>query len=495
MTESPRLSAAPPRRPSLPARWPTRALARYALSATLVGLVAAGCGKKGPPLAPFSRTPAAVGAVTPQRIGDDVYVSFAVPTTNADGQKPVEIGSLEVYAVTSELVPQTEEQKELAALIATVPVRPILPALPPPAGNESAPPPLPLPPGIDRESTAVIREPLTPETQVPVELPVEEKPSVEEIEPEEQEPFGPLVAPPITRLPRRHYFVVAVSPRGRESAPSGVASIPLEPGSSAPGAPQATNDAKTLTLTWPPSPDARSGPFLLPPTPKPVAANVTPANVTAPKLPAPLPPLNAKTLGFASEATRYHLYDVTPPPTNVTPSATNATPPVTPAPPPPEPDPYAIKVPTPITPAPLLDTEFVISGVAFGVERCFEVRPVDTIHGATVIGPASPRTCVTPQDTFPPLAPRSLAAITAPGVINLIWDANTEPDLAGYLVLRGEAPGATLQALTTEPITTNTFRDTTVTPGTRYVYAVVAVDRAVPQNVSAQSNRVEETAR
>jgi hypothetical protein len=80
-------------------------------------------------------------------------------------------------------------------------------------------------------------------------------------------------------------------------------------------------------------------------------------------------------------------------------------------------------------------------------------------------------------------------------VINLIWEANSEPDLAGYLVLRGDAPGDTLQAITKEPVTTNTFRDETVTPGNRYVYAIVAVDRAVPQNVSPQSNRVEETAR
>ena len=79
------------------------------------------------------------------------------------------------------------------------------------------------------------------------------------------------------------------------------------------------------------------------------------------------------------------------------------------------------------------------------MERCFIVRPVDQVFGATVIGPASPRTCVTPPDTFPPAAPRSLAAIAGSGVINLIWDANTESDLAGYLVLRGDAPGDTLQ--------------------------------------------------
>ena len=62
-------------------------------------------------------------------------------------------------------------------------------------------------------------------------------------------------------------------------------------------------------------------------------------------------------------------------------------------------------------------------------------------------------------------------------------------------MLRGEAPGDTLQAVTLEPVTVTSYRDETVKPGTRYVYVVVAVDRALPQNVSPQSNRVEETAR
>ena len=66
-------------------------------------LVCAGvaCGKKGPPLAPFVRVPAAVATIAPQRVGNDVYVSFTVPDTNVDGQKPADIGAVEVYAVTS----------------------------------------------------------------------------------------------------------------------------------------------------------------------------------------------------------------------------------------------------------------------------------------------------------------------------------------------------------------------------------------------------------
>ena len=430
-----------------------------------------GCGKKGPPLAPFVRVPALVTTVTPLRIGSDVYLSFKVPDTNADGQKPADIAAVEVYAVTATSAPATLEQREVATLIATLPVRPILPELPVPA-NGSPPPPLPLLPGVDRGANVAVKETLTPETRIAVELPVE-TPVIALPEPDETaQRFGPLIAPAPTELPRRHYFVIAKSPRGRESTPSTPVSIPLEAGSSAPGAPVVTHTASELTIAWTPPPDARASTFLLPPSVKPTGgANASPSNTT-PKI---VPPLTAKSLGFNSEATTYHVYD--------------ATPPKTPA----VDDPYAIAVPTPITPVPLADTEYVIKGVGFDVERCFEVRPVDRIFGTTVIGPASPAACITPKDTYAPAAPRSLAAIAGAGVINLIWDANTESDLAGYLVLRGEAPGDTLQPVTTEPVTVTSYRDESVRAGTRYVYVVVAVDRA--GNRSGQSNRAEETAR
>ena len=100
----------------------------------------------------------------------------------------------------------------------------------------------------------------------------------------------------------------------------------------------------------------------------------------------------------------------------------------------------------------------------------------------------SPPVCVTPRDIFPPAAPKGLAVVAMDGgVMNLIWDANTEADLGGYLVLRGEAPGDTLQPLTPQPIHETSFRDTTARPGVRYVYAIVAVDRATPPNRSQPS--------
>jgi fibronectin type 3 domain-containing protein len=102
---------------------------------------------------------------------------------------------------------------------------------------------------------------------------------------------------------------------------------------------------------------------------------------------------------------------------------------------------------------------------------------------------------VTPADTFPPAAPTGLAAVSGPGAINLIWDANKDTDLAGYLVLRGEAPGDTLQPLTAQPIRETRYVDRAVQAGVTYVYAVIAVDRAATPNRSALSNRVQETAR
>ncbi len=440
--------------------------------------VSAACGKKGPPLAPFPRVPAQVANVATLRMGDDVYLSFTVPVANVDGQQPADIEALEVYAVTSTRPPETEEQRKVATLIATLPVRPIVPE--PPAAKDGTPLPAPpVPPGVDRGAIAVVKETLTPATRIPVELPLKEGAVIMAPATDTEPTARPLVAPPPIELPRRHYFVVGVSPRGRTAVPSTPVPIPLDPASSAPGTPDVTYTESEMTITWTPSPDARTATFVprSPTVPTPPAtplANASPGSVT-PAAPPELAPLAAKSLGFSSEATKYHVYEV--------PST------------PPSDDPLALTVPAPLTPAPVPGTALPIKGVGFGTERCFFVRPVDNVFGVVVQGPVSSVTCVTPRDTFPPAAPKSLAAIGGAGVINLIWEPNSEPDLAGYLVLRGEAPGDKLQALTLAPITATNYRDTDVRPGVRYMYVVVAVDKTEPQNVSAQSNRAEETAR
>jgi hypothetical protein len=148
----------------------------------------------------------------------------------------------------------------------------------------------------------------------------------------------------------------------------------------------------------------------------------------------------------------------------------------------------------PLNTTPTAAATLELPGVEFGVERCFSVRTVLQFAGVTVGSEASRPACVTPRDIFPPSAPEGLNGLATPGAVALIWDANTEPDLAGYLVLRGDPADDTLQPITAEPIRETSFRDTTVAPGVRYAYAIVAVDQATPPNRSVPSARIEVTA-
>jgi hypothetical protein len=158
--------------------------------------------------------------------------------------------------------------------------------------------------------------------------------------------------------------------------------------------------------------------------------------------------------------------------------------------------PVALNAPiTPLNARLLTSPGFTDPRVEFGVERCYIVRRVEMAGAIAIESAPSEPTCVTPVDMFPPSPPKSLAHIAGGNGVSLLWEANTEPDLGGYLVLRGEAPGDTLSPLTETPITDTSFLDTTARRGRTYIYEVVAVDRSTPPNQSAPSNRVEETIR
>jgi hypothetical protein len=148
-----------------------------------------------------------------------------------------------------------------------------------------------------------------------------------------------------------------------------------------------------------------------------------------------------------------------------------------------------------LNPSPVAEAKFEFGGVELGKEQCFVVRTVQTFGNVTVESAPSAPACLTPLDTFPPAAPRGLRAVAEDAAVSLVWDRNAEADLGGYLVLRGEAPGEPTTTLTPQPIPDASYRDRTVTPGVRYVYVVVAVDKATPRNQSGPSPREEVTAR
>lgn len=146
----------------------------------------------------------------------------------------------------------------------------------------------------------------------------------------------------------------------------------------------------------------------------------------------------------------------------------------------------------PLNASPVTEPRFEYGPVRFDVEQCFVVRALKTVQNITIESGPSESTCESPRDVFPPAAPKGLQIVAGPDGVSLSWDANTEADLAGYIVLRGAAPDETLQALT-EPIRETNYRDTTVQSGVAYVYRIVAVDKAT--NTSAQSEPARVTAR
>ena len=99
-----------------------------------------------------------------------------------------------------------------------------------------------------------------------------------------------------------------------------------------------------------------------------------------------------------------------------------------------------------LTKTPIAETQYTDTRLTWGATRCYAVRSVETVDALTVESEATPPSCVTLADTFPPAAPKGLQAVATEGVINLIWDPNAETDLDGYILLRAVSPGDELVA-------------------------------------------------
>jgi hypothetical protein len=141
-----------------------------------------------------------------------------------------------------------------------------------------------------------------------------------------------------------------------------------------------------------------------------------------------------------------------------------------------------------LTPQPIEDTSFGLP-VEFDRQVCFSIQAVSVAGALTAEGVPSPPQCLVPADTYPPPRPEGLQTIQEADGVTLIWTGVAAADLAGYLVLRGDASAETLQPLFSEPLTATTYRDTTARAGAVYAYAVQAVDGRTPANASPPSER------
>ena len=398
------------------------------------------CGQKGPPLAPLQLVPAPVSELSVRRVSDRVRLQMVLPSRNQNGPGPIDLDRVDIYALTVAAGSGEPSPRELLSkerLVGSIAVRPVLEE-----GETAAPDDKRPEPGtavtFDEELTA---EKLTP---VVVTTPA----------PAAATPAAPVAA--AGEVP---------APGAPPAAASPAAALPAAAPSPTSAAPPATATPKPTAytrriyvargMTRGGRPGAVSTPGVLPLVPLPAPPQDVGAKVTE----------TAVVLGWTAEksASAYNIY-------------------------------RAGDLLQPVNAAPLKEPAFEHVGATLGKEHCYHIRAVTVVEAVSLEGEPSPALCVTPRDQFPPAAPKGLAAVPTPGQVNLIWDANGEKDLAGYVVLRAEGDGP-LVPITAAPIKETAYRDATVKPGVRYVYAIVAVDTATPPNTSAQSAPVEETAR
>jgi hypothetical protein len=440
-----------------------------------VAALAFACGRKGPPLAPLHLVPTAPPNISVMRVGSEAQLRFDVPGTNQNGPGPVAIDRVEVFAATVAAGAARPSNREFLTpkyRIATIAIKP------PPVEGEAPPEEPTADPRPSPGQRTTFAETMTEKTIEPVFTTPAPKPSApagaattgvptSAAAPSSNTAGQPGSIPPVPELPPAIESVPelpdaagAIAPVGSlpEPKPLGVSGLPGEsvPAPSGPAYPARIYAVRGVTKSGRPGPPSTRVelPLVDPPAqpPAPQAA----ATETAIVLTWPTPATTGRPIAY-----------------NI----------------------YKTGSQDPINGAPVAEGKYERGGITFGTEECFTLRAVQKFGAVTLeSGPSAP-VCLTPRDTFPPAAPKGLSIVAGTGTMNLGWDANIEADLAGYVILRGEAPGDTLQPLTPAPIAATSYEDKTVKPGVRYVYSIVAIDKALPPNRSAPSARVEETAR
>ena len=312
-------------------------------------IVAAACGKKGPPLAPIVRIPAAIPSIQAHRVGSEAFITLAVPSTNIDRSMPADIVRIEVYGYTGRRPPPAARWVEFGELVASIPV------IPPPAPDAAPAPPVPVDPtkGALPGAMVTVLDRLTGPKLVQGK--VEEAPA-----------RGGRAPTPVAQTTdiesdvlHRYYIATPFSARGRPGPPSPAADFALIDTPEPPAFVVAPYSETQVALQWPPSGGiigflfspglpTEDAPLndLFEPIVQPTAAGTTAAVPTGP--------------------VRYNVYrDVEPDPFALPDPAAHL--------------PWTEVPPMPINPAPL-DAMTFSDSVEFNRQRCYSIRAV---RGAT----------------------------------------------------------------------------------------------------------------
>ncbi len=130
-------------------------------------------------------------------------------------------------------------------------------------------------------------------------------------------------------------------------------------------------------------------------------------------------------------------------------------------------------------------SDWIDKDVSYGRSYIYSVQAAAPGGAAEAESARSAELSVSHADRFAPAVPSGLVAVAGLGVLELVWEPCTEPDLAGYRLYRSSGEGEEeLLAVLTEP----SYSDREITPGTSYAYRVSSVDQI--GNESARSTAV-----
>ncbi len=131
-------------------------------------------------------------------------------------------------------------------------------------------------------------------------------------------------------------------------------------------------------------------------------------------------------------------------------------------------------------------TEFFDENSRTDRSYSYRVAAFFDMHGTDIQGEFTAVSNVVPRDFIPPEPPRGLVAVQTGAGIELLWQQNSEIDLAGYRVYRRE-PGGLITLLNRTLVREPRFIDSDSLDAGRYSYWVTAVDNALPPNESGMS--------
>jgi hypothetical protein len=403
-----------------------------ALIATLA-ILTSGCASPGPPRPPSLNLPRPITDLTAERIGDKITLQWTTPAKTTDG--------LPIKGTITARICRTSIAADPTAATTTSPPQPTpRPSTKKSSGGKksTAKPTRPTP--ISAACTPILTLPVHPGPTTTTEALPES-----------------LTTDPVALLDYRVEIDNASSHSAGSSNPAyaaaGAAPIPIQ-------SLRATAIPTGIMLQWTPTPSNPSTTVELD------RLDTTPTT-TKPQQPKP-----SSSLQLASkEAPEVHLNAN--PTNNHQPTTTNQ-------------------------PAGTLDQT-----AHFGDTYTYTAQRVRTLqlngHTLQIRSTISAPTTLTLRDTFPPATPTGLVAIPnqqptpnnqQPPSIDLSWEPNTEPDLAGYYVYRRTASTPATR-LTPTPLPGPAYRDTTAIPGQRYIYTITAIDTS--GNESPPTPELEQT--